>query len=87
MHYYMIRIIQFLSPHVLTEDYSHIMVGYEVMVVEIVLKSMVTMKAKKSPSPESREGDQSGPKILIFLSTVLYFAKIFMPLGLGFSCI
>jgi hypothetical protein len=48
----MIGIIQFLSPHVLTEDYSHIMVGYEVMVVEINVKSMVMMKAKKSPSPE-----------------------------------
>jgi hypothetical protein len=33
------------------EDYSYIMVGDEVMVVEIVAKSMM-MKTAKSPSPE-----------------------------------
>jgi hypothetical protein len=48
----MIGIIQFPSPHVPIEDYSHIMVGDEFMVVEIVVESMVMMKAKKSPSPE-----------------------------------
>jgi hypothetical protein len=51
MHYYMIDLIQFPSPHVPTEDYSHIMVGDEFMAVEIVVESMM-MKAVKSPSPE-----------------------------------
>jgi hypothetical protein len=35
-----------------TEDYSHIMVGDEVMPGEIDMESMVMMKAKKYPSPE-----------------------------------
>jgi hypothetical protein len=48
----MIDLIQFPSPHVPTEDYSHIMVGDEVMVVEIIVESMVLMKAAKSPSPK-----------------------------------
>jgi hypothetical protein len=51
MHYYMIDLIQFSSPHVPTVDYSHIMVGDEVMVVEIIVKSMM-MKAAKAPSSE-----------------------------------
>jgi hypothetical protein len=34
------------------EDYSHIMVGDEVMAVEIIMESMAMMKAKKSPSPK-----------------------------------
>jgi hypothetical protein len=50
MHYYMINLIQFPSPHVPTQDYSHIMVGDKVMVVEIVVESMM-MKVAKSPSP------------------------------------
>jgi hypothetical protein len=52
MHYYTIDLIQFPSPHVPTEDYSHIMVGNEVMVVDIVVESMVMMNAVKSPSTE-----------------------------------
>jgi hypothetical protein len=47
------------------EDYSHIMVGDEVMVVEIIMESMGMMKAKKSPI-QSEEGDKSGPEILVF---------------------
>jgi hypothetical protein len=35
-----------------TEDYSHIMVGDEVMMVEIIMGSVVMMKAKKSSYPE-----------------------------------
>jgi hypothetical protein len=35
-----------------TDDYSHIMVGDEVMVVEIIMDSMMTMKEVKSPSLE-----------------------------------
>jgi hypothetical protein len=35
-----------------TEDYSHIMVGDEVMTVGIVVESMAMMKTKKSPSLE-----------------------------------
>jgi hypothetical protein len=50
MHYYMINLIQFPSPHVPTQDYSHIMVGDKVMVAEIVVESMM-MKVAKSPSP------------------------------------
>jgi hypothetical protein len=50
MHYYVIDLIQFPSPHVHIEDYSHIMVGDEVMAVEIIVDSMVIMKAKNSPS-------------------------------------
>jgi hypothetical protein len=46
----MIDLIQFPSPHVPTEDYSHIMVGDKVMVVEIIVESMVMMKATTSPS-------------------------------------
>jgi hypothetical protein len=46
----MIDPIQFPSPHVLIEDYSHMMVGYKVMAVEIVVVLMVTMKTKKSSS-------------------------------------
>jgi hypothetical protein len=42
----MIDLIQFLSPYVPIEDHSHI------MVVEIVMESMVMMKAAKSPSSE-----------------------------------
>jgi hypothetical protein len=34
------------------EDYSHIMVGDEVMMVEIIMESVVMMKAKKSSYPE-----------------------------------
>jgi hypothetical protein len=34
------------------EDYSHIMVGDEVVLVEIIMESMMMMKAAKSPSPE-----------------------------------
>jgi hypothetical protein len=34
-----------------TEDHSQIMVGDEVVVVEIIVESMM-MKAAKSPSPE-----------------------------------
>jgi hypothetical protein len=52
MHYYKIDIIQFPSPHVPTEDYSHIMVGDEVMVVEIVVEWMLMRKATKSSSLE-----------------------------------
>jgi hypothetical protein len=48
----MIDLIQFPSPHVPTEDYSHIIVGDEVMAVEIIVESTPMMKAKKSPSPE-----------------------------------
>jgi hypothetical protein len=44
----MIDPIQFPSPHVLIEDYSHMMVGYEFMVVETVEVLMVTVKMKKS---------------------------------------
>jgi hypothetical protein len=65
MHYYMIDHIQFPSPHVHTEDYSHIMVVDEVMVVEIVVKSMMMMK-RQNPPLRSEDGDQSGPKILVF---------------------
>jgi hypothetical protein len=50
MHYYMIDPIQFPLPHVLIEDYSHMIVGYKVMAVEIVVVLMVTMKTKKSSS-------------------------------------
>jgi hypothetical protein len=35
-----------------TDDYSHIMVGDEIMVVEIIMDSMMTMKEVKSPSLE-----------------------------------
>jgi hypothetical protein len=52
IHYYMIDLIQFPSPHVPIENFSHIMVGDEVMVVEIIVESMVLMKAAKSPSPK-----------------------------------
>jgi hypothetical protein len=48
----MIDLIQLPSPHVPTEDYSHIMVGDEVMTVEIIMESVVMMKAKKSSYPE-----------------------------------
>jgi hypothetical protein len=48
----MIDLIQLPSPHVPTEDYSHIMVGDEVMMVEIITESVVMMKAKKSYYPE-----------------------------------
>jgi hypothetical protein len=48
----MIDLIQFPSSHVPTEDYSHIMVGDEVMDVEIIVESMVMMKVNKSPSLE-----------------------------------
>jgi hypothetical protein len=41
------------------------MVGDKVMVVEIIMESMVMMKAKKSPS-RSEEGDQSSPETLVF---------------------
>jgi hypothetical protein len=34
------------------EDYSHIMVGDEVMVVEIIVESLMMMKATKSPYHE-----------------------------------
>jgi hypothetical protein len=34
----MIDLIKFSSPHVPTEDYSHIMVGDKVMVVEIIME-------------------------------------------------
>jgi hypothetical protein len=65
MHYYMIDLIKFSSPHVPTEDYSHIMVGDKVMMVVIIVESMVMMKAKKSPS-RSEEGEQTSPKTLVF---------------------
>jgi hypothetical protein len=45
----MIDLIQLPSSHVPTEDYSKIMVGDEVMVVEIVVESMTMIKAKKPP--------------------------------------
>jgi hypothetical protein len=48
----MIDLIQFPSPHVPIENCSHIMVGDEVMVAEIIVESMAMMKAKKFPSPE-----------------------------------
>jgi hypothetical protein len=47
----MIDLIQSPLPHVPTEDYSHIMMGDEVMVVEIMMLSMM-MKATKSFSLE-----------------------------------
>jgi hypothetical protein len=63
MHYYMTDLIQFPSPHVHIEDYSHIMVGDEVMVVEIVVESMMMMKAMKSPSLTAYMGRQCEPKM------------------------
>jgi hypothetical protein len=61
----MIDHIQFPSPHVHIEDYSHIMVVDEVMLVEIVVKSMMMMK-RQNPPLRSEDGDQSGPEILVF---------------------
>jgi hypothetical protein len=56
----MIDLIHFSSsPHVPTKDYSHIMVGDEVMAMEIIVESMAMM-------------------------TAFWFAKSYMPLGLGF---
>jgi hypothetical protein len=43
----MIDLIQFPSPYVPTEDYSHIMVGYEFMAVEIVMESIMMMIATR----------------------------------------
>jgi hypothetical protein len=51
MHYYMIDLIQSPSPHVSTEDYSHIMMRDKVMVADIIMLSMM-MKAAKSFSLE-----------------------------------
>jgi hypothetical protein len=48
-----------------TKNYSHIILGDEVMAVEIVVESMEMMKAKKSLY-QSDEGDQSTPKALVF---------------------
>jgi hypothetical protein len=49
----MIDLIQFPSPHVPIKDYSHIMVGDEFMVVEIIVElMMMMMKAAKSLSPK-----------------------------------
>jgi hypothetical protein len=42
------------------------MMGYEDMVVEIVVASMVMIRVKKSTSPEWRERDTSDPKTLAF---------------------
>jgi hypothetical protein len=55
MHYYIIDLIQFSSTHVPIEDYSHILIANEVMVVEIFVDSMVVMKVKNSTSPKWRE--------------------------------
>jgi hypothetical protein len=51
-HYYMIDFIQLPLPYVPIDDYSHIMVGDEVMTVEIIIESVVMMKTKKSSYPE-----------------------------------
>jgi hypothetical protein len=51
MYYYMIDLIQFPSPHVPKEDYSHMMMRDENMAVEIIVASMVMMLAKKFPLP------------------------------------
>jgi hypothetical protein len=59
------------------------MVGDEVMAVEIIMESMAMMKAKKSPL-RSEEGDKSGPEILVSDGDSVWFAKSYMPLGLGF---
>jgi hypothetical protein len=59
MYYYMIYLIQFPSPHVPTKDYSHMMVGDEIMAVEIVVESMSMMNTKKTPSTEWRERERS----------------------------
>jgi hypothetical protein len=48
----MIDLIQFHSSHVPTEDYSHMMMEDEFMVVEIIVESMVMMEAKNSLSQE-----------------------------------
>jgi hypothetical protein len=61
----MIDLIQSPLPHVPTEDYSHVMMGDEVMVVEIIHHVVDDDKAAKS-SLWSEEGDQSGPEIFVF---------------------
>ena len=52
MHYYMIDLIQFHPPHMPTEDYSHMVMGDEVMAGEIVVVMMVMKMASNFPSPE-----------------------------------
>jgi hypothetical protein len=54
----MIDLIQFPSYYVPTKDYSHMMVGDEVMAVEIIVESMAMMKTNKSLSLEWRERER-----------------------------
>jgi hypothetical protein len=60
----MIDLMQFPSTHVLIEDYSLMMMGYEVMAVEIFVDSMAVMKMKNFPSLKWRQ--RSDPKTLVF---------------------
>jgi hypothetical protein len=48
----MIDLTQLPSPHVPIDNYSHIMAGYEVTEVEIIMGPMVMMKTTKFPSPK-----------------------------------
>jgi hypothetical protein len=48
----MIDLIQFSSPHVSKDDYSYMIVGDEVMAVEIMVELMAMMTKKNSPSPK-----------------------------------
>jgi predicted small integral membrane protein len=80
----MIDLIQFPSPHVPIEDYSHIIVGDEVMVAEIIVESIVMMKSKKSPLPRVKMETNLVPKSFFLMVTVLWFMKTSVPMGSGF---
>jgi hypothetical protein len=77
----MIDLMQFPSTHVLIEDYSLMMMGDEVMAVEIFVDSTAVMKMKNFPSLKWRQ--ISDPKTLVSMVTMHWFMKSSVLLGKG----